>query len=143
MRCSAAAPGRGAFALIPRELEPSAQSANTLEHVRALRVEAIRIDCVDLAVSNRGNQSKTPPRLERFASEAARDDHLAAGIEHLLAGNERGERLRSRKHVAPTAVAQHIADEVDAVHGKHGPVPDLEEHRDATLARVARAQLLD
>src|SRR5258707_1409896 len=143
MRCSAAAPGRGAFELIPRELEPSAQSANALEDVRALRVEPIRIDCVDSAVSNRWNRFKTLPRLGRFASEAARDDHLGPGIEHLLAGNERGERPCSRKHVAPTAVAQRIADEVDAVHGKHGPVPDLEEHRDAALARVAQAQFLD
>src|SRR5260221_1810290 len=143
MRCSAAAPGRGAFELIPRELEPSAQSANALEDVRALRVEPIRIDCVDSAVSNRWNRFKTLPRLGRFASEAARDDHLGPGIEHLFAGNERGERLRSRKHVATTAVAQHIADEVDAVHGKHGPVPNLEEHREATYARVVRAQFLD
>src|SRR5258706_246757 len=143
MRCSAAAPGRGAFELIPRELEPSAQSANALEYVRALRVEPIRIDCVDLAVSNRGNQSKTPPRIERFAAEAAGDDRLGSGIEDLLAGNERGEPLRSGKDIATTAVTHHIADEVGTVHGEHGAVPDLEEHRHAALARVAQAQFLD
>jgi len=106
-------------------------------------VEPIRIDRVDLAVSNRWNRFKTLPRLERVAPEAARDDRLGPGAEDLLAGNERGERLCSGKNIAPTAVAQHIADEVDTVHGKHGPVPDLEEHPDAALARVAHAQFLD
>src|SRR5260221_2677126 len=142
MRCSAAAPGRGAFELIPRELEPSAQSANALEYVRALRVEPIRIDCVDLAVSNRGNQSKTPPRLERFAAEAAGDDRLGAGIQDLLAGNQPGEALRCGKDIATATVTQRIADEVATVHGEHGAGPDLEEHRHAAPPRAAQPQSL-
>src|SRR5258706_53711 len=143
MRCSAAAPGRGAFELIPRELEPSAQSANALEYVRALRVEPTGIDCVDLAVSTRGTNSRPPPRLERFAAEAAGADRLGAGIEDLLAGNEGGEPLRCEKDIATATVTQRIADEVATVHGEHGAVPDLEEHRHAALARVAQAQFLD
>jgi len=87
-RCSAAAPGRRAFALVPRELEPRAQGANALDHVGALRVEAIRVDRVNSPVSNRRNRFKTLPRLERVAPEAARDESPRAWRR----GSARGKR---------------------------------------------------
>ena len=111
--------------------------------MRALRVEPIRVDRVDPAVSNRRNRFKAPPRLERFAPEASGDDHLGPRVEDLLAGDERGERFCSGKNVAPAAQAQRIADEMPAVHGEQGRVPDLHKHRDATLPGVAIAQSRD
>src|SRR2546430_9190994 len=77
--------------LVPRELEPLAQGANALEDVGPLRMEPIRVDRVNPAVSNGGNRFKTLPRLERFAPEASRDDRIGSGVEDLLAGDERRE----------------------------------------------------
>src|SRR5256885_2649279 len=137
-----ALPAQGAVhCLVPRELEPLAQGANALEHVGPLRVEPIRVDGVNPAVSNGGNRFETLPRLEVFAPEAAGDDRLGPGVENLLAGHERGEGLRGGKHVVPAAEAQRVADQVRAVHGERGRMPDLQKHSDSTLRDVAFAQV--
>src|SRR6266513_3025164 len=129
--------------LVPRELEPLAQGANAPEHVGPLREEPIRVDRVNSLVSNGGNRFKTLPRLERLAPEAARDDRIGPGVEDLLSGDERREGLRGGKNVVPAAEAQRVADQVRAVHGEQGGVPDLQKHRDATLRGVALAQIRD
>src|SRR5207248_5638918 len=55
----------------------------------------------------------------------------------------RRESLRGGKNVVPAAEAQRVADQVRAVHGEQGGVPDLQKHRDATLRGVALAQIRD
>jgi len=127
----------------PCEIEPLAQCANALDNARTLPVKQVRIDRVNSAAPNRGNGLEAPPRLRRFAAEASRDDRFGPRVENLLAGDKRRERFCCGENIAPTANAKRVADEVRAVHGEHGTVPDFDEYPHATLPRVALAQVRD
>src|SRR5262245_38725331 len=130
------------IALAPSALEPLAQRARALDEARALPVEQVRIDRVDSVSANRFDRREPAPRVLSVA-ESGRDDDFGARGEQLLARDQRGEGFRRGENVAPAAGAQRVAREVSAVHGEHGRVPDLQEHRYAALVRVALAQLGD
>src|SRR2546426_285457 len=76
-----------------------------------LRGEQTRADRKTLAVPTAGTRFEPPPRRERSAPEAPRDDPPGPRVEDLRGGDGGGELFWGGKNVVPAAKAQRVADE--------------------------------